>query len=910
MAKRKAARAATAAAQASPSPPPAGPAPEPRAPLEPPRLWPTWLLPGAGALTLLLAFLASPAGEGLDRPGLWTTARWLAATAGLGAIVAFRLAGPARQWVTGAAALLATLALMAALGRNPQLHLAAFELAHPNFVGFPAALAFVLLGAGARAWARAPDSRLAATATVAGLVWATATLLFPHTWLGELRLPLGLALDGLSAPALSTLVAALVVTACALPVLAGWVTALATAHGRSPTLGDLAASSRPVLVHAPWLFVAHHAVAPWLADAPAPGAALAGLLVAALVAALTLLTEELLVREAQAPLPDPHRARVRLTADLAVPAAVLALYGLLKIHGMGPSNTDENIYFYMAADLANGRWPYVDYFFAHPPLHVLVPGAFFAVFGYSLTLAKLFSVTAGAVAGLAVWAIGRRAFGRLAAAFAMVAFLFAAETLKATTNMTGINLTTMWLMLGLWQSLKGRGLTAGLLFGAAATTGFYSMAGICAALLLGAFRDRRFALRQLAGFALVFGSLNLIFLAAAGDAFVDGVYRYHGLKTFADARMVPLTGGPKPFPAALVHNLAVMVDGSSFTKEVYYHAHLWISLAIAPALGLAAWLLSPEGRARPLRFLDPRRFWEPGPHAAAALVFLFALALFIQYSMFRELYSFYFTLIYPALGLLLAYVVVHGAQLVASAVTDEAGPRRDGLGRMAAGVATLAAFCLWVPWALKANAAFPDEAQQRGARNEYTWTPAPMLQDLSAPAHALFWEDYRLKGNMEPGYRYYLWTKKRHFVTLDEVAAFVAERTGPEETIAGASTLAPLIALAAERRLAAGEADTNNKRFRTGLLSEADYWDAICADDVRFIVSAGRSYFTPQKLASLPTARRWFKPVKTFQDPQLTYGGLFPITLFERVGDPGPELEAAGKRCQWEGPRPAPAKGE
>ncbi|MCB9733488.1 MAG: glycosyltransferase family 39 protein [Deltaproteobacteria bacterium] len=354
-----------------------------------------------------------------------------------------------------------------------------------------------------------------------------------------------------------------------------------------------------------------------------------------------------------------------VTALIAVP---LALFLLVKTHGMGTSNTDENIYFYMARDLARGRLPYVDYFFAHPPLHVLVPGVILAVFGWSFTIAKLFAVVAAAVTGGAIFAIGRRAWGPVAGALAAVLFLFAAEQLKASANMTGVNLTTMWLTLGLWASLRGRGALAGVLLGLAATTGFYSMAAICALLVLLPFRPRDAArprglhpgLRQLIAFLLVAGGVNLLFLAVAGDAYVLGVYTFHGLKGLRNDQMVDLFGGDPGFPLSLLHNVAAMASGREFQKELFYQAHLWMGLIVAPLVAIVRFALAPERRPA-WAFLSPRRLWRETPgDGAAVLVALVALALFVQYAMFRELYSFYFVLIYPVLALLVAYAITRG----------------------------------------------------------------------------------------------------------------------------------------------------------------------------------------------------------------------------------------------------------
>jgi len=875
-----------------------------------------WLPAAIAGLALLLALIASPP-DGLARfPGVWLTGRVLVALAAalsLGAhVLRRRGASPrAAPALVGGAAASVALGLVALLGRNPHLSVSPFETANPAFLHLPSALPFVLLAVAAavlryggadpdgdapasESAPRPPSARTLARGVYAvGLLWGTAVLLAPDYFLGVPRHPLVTAFGLLTSGLPTGVLSGLTLLASAVAVGAGWVWAIRSLRHPgtpAPRLAYLGAGA----------LVVHHAVAGLLG-----GAALPGLLVAAALGLAAVVAHALLRAPRAMPGRD-WRLAGRL-GDALLLAGVLLVFFLLKTHGMGASNTDENIYFYMAADLANGHWPYVDYFFAHPPLHVLVPGAFFTVFGFSLTFAKLFSVAAATITGAAIFAIGRRHLGRTAAVLASVLFLFAAETLKASTNMTGINLTTMWLTLGAWQHLKGRGLNAGLLFGAAATTGFYSMAAILGFLVLGLFRRPadgpsrtarqryRFGLRQLAGFALVFGGINILFIFAAGDAYLESVYAYHGMKALRDPQMVELFGGDVAFPLSLLHNVGVMVNGREFTKELFYEAHLWIGLFAAPIVGVAAYLFGRE-RRRLLHLFAPTRLAADGADGVAAILWLVSMALFVQYAMFRELYSFYFVLTYPTLALCVAYAVVHGARLAGTAIGDLDRHRR-GAARLAAGVLALAVVTAYRPWSASLQGVFSDEIVATGARNDYTWREAPVLADLSGFVRAFFWEDYRLKGDIEPGYRHYLWTKKRSFESLDEVAAWVQAHSTPEETIAGASTMAPIVALASGRRLAADEADTNNKRFKTGLLDEATYWNAICADDVKIIVATSRSYFTTRRMDGIPTAKRWFRRAAVIYDEQLTYNGRYPIVLYERVGPPPGD----GRVCQWEG---------
>ena len=105
--------------------------------------------------------------------------------------------------------------------------------------------------------------------------------------------------------------------------------------------------------------------------------------------------------------------------------------------------------------------------------------------------------------------------------------------------------------------------------------------------------------------------------------------------------------------------------------------------------------------------------------------------------------------------------------------------------------------------------------------------------------------------------------------------------------------MAPLVALEAGRRLAAGVVDTNSKRFSSGLLDQDDFWRRVCADRARLLLSIGRSYFNARKLKRLPVVTRYFSRDRTFQDNQLSYGRTFPITFYKRNGD---------TPCEWSEP--------
>ncbi|HUT58524.1 MAG TPA: hypothetical protein VNA25_11825, partial [Phycisphaerae bacterium] len=64
---------------------------------------------------------------------------------------------------------------------------------------------------------------------------------------------------------------------------------------------------------------------------------------------------------------------LRPSPEHGLPAALLLAFLALKAYGLQPAVGDENIYFYMSTRVADGLVPWRDFFFAHPPLHLL-PG--------------------------------------------------------------------------------------------------------------------------------------------------------------------------------------------------------------------------------------------------------------------------------------------------------------------------------------------------------------------------------------------------------------------------------------------------------------------------------------------------------------------------------------------------------
>jgi hypothetical protein len=564
--------------------------------------------------------------------------------------------------------------------------------------------------------------------------------------------------------------------------------------------------------------------------------------------------------------------------ERAAAALVLAVFVLLKVPGLHASWTDDNVYFHMAVRLAGGEWPYRDFFFAHPPLHLAVPALVFRVAGFSVGLAKAIPVVAEGLAGFLLWR-ALRPSSRVLALAALTLHLLAYQVLMGASDLDGENLATCLLAAALLAASAARPALAGVLAGLATGTVLYAAAGVAAVAVACALRDRRAALRFGAGLAAsaatVFGGA----WALGGQRFVDGVFAFHADKLPATGRAAVLAaGGAGAALAGWGRNLALDLGGPAAVRFAANHAPLLAGAALGLAV-LAAALLRRDGAPR-------RALLAPGTPEGAAAVGLAGVALFvIQGAVLPERYAFYDV---PAIP----FLAVLGGAAAATAWRVLAAPasRPAALAGLAAGALAFAAHPLLASAA--AARAFPEERRRAGQEVRYAWRDPEALVGVAQVSRALLWSDRRVRGEPEPGWRHALWNKSSAFTSAREIAAAVRDGSSPGETVTGSSMLAPLVALLAERRMAAGELDTNQKRFATGSLGDEELLARALADRVRFVLASPRSHFTEELLERDPRWASRFRRHRVFEDPGLSRAGPVRLVLYRRLDEAGQAPDA------------------
>jgi len=902
------------------------PADEPAPNETPAQHWLAMVLVGLGLGLLALAQLVTPVTAPkfpvLSSCSLALVVATFASVAGAAVLCWL---GPPRA----AAAVLLSCAAIAAL-----LSLRLRELAEPGLVlGWaaplrdslmgvtPTMMAAVAIGGVCALWLDGGSGPARALAGIGGVgLWLHAFL--PVGWLGSAVVPALAGLSGIARPETPAVDIALqggtfvvVAAILATALLAG------LAGSRSlPRAALLALAGSLTSLCVAW---------PLLHTVPASGVALqtAGALV------LTAGSLVFMLRWRR----DDALATVRLPAEAAAVALILATWCILKANGLRYSTTDEGLYFYAARMWSEGHLPYRDFFFSHPPLHIGVPALLYGVFGYHFVIGKLLSAGAALVAGLAAWRIARAHIGVFAGVLTLGLYLTACEVLQASTNLTGINLTAAWMVLGIWAALSRRFFWSGLLLGAAASTGFYSLGTFLALFVLAMAqplpsanlrRWQRFSRHPAAalalGFLCVWGTLNLYFTAIAGDSYLDGVYAYHLAKRAKVVGYVPLSEGPQ----AILANFFTLLESRDFTITLYYHAPHYLLALLAPVgVALRLWLRGLLPRTGLLQstekkrkgeatsptdwalLFDPRRWWlHPGMGGATMIVWLATGALIVEFGQFKERYDFYYSLLIPGLAVCAAAwldaVLELGQAVVRGMRTERAWQPPAALHWATAGA--LAVSLLWVSVNLWANRkAYPSEFNQvegsggLGERLTFDWLDPPGPRWLAEMTRGLYWSDTRLRGNIESGVHHYLWNKKRWFSKAEEIAAYIEDHSEPSDTITGASDYAPLLALLAHRRLAGNQVDTNSKVFNTGAVPLEQFWDKACADHVKFLIVAPMSYFAPQTIQKRSTIVENFRREKVFSDPMLRHWKNTDIELWVRKSEP------PAKACEFKGARGA-----
>ena len=153
---------------------------------------------------------------------------------------------------------------------------------------------------------------------------------------------------------------------------------------------------------------------------------------------------------------------------------VILLFLIINISQIGFKFSDENIYFYMGKLILQGQLPYQDFFFASPPLQIIIIAGFLTLFGSKIILLKLLPIFASIISSIFIFIILKKRFSSLHGLLASTLYLFSFVVLTTTDHSTGIHLATMFLVIGCYLIYEKKYFLAGILVSLSLLTRLYS----------------------------------------------------------------------------------------------------------------------------------------------------------------------------------------------------------------------------------------------------------------------------------------------------------------------------------------------------------------------------------------------------------------------------------------------------
>jgi len=212
-------------------------------------------------------------------------------------------------------------------------------------------------------------------------------------------------------------------------------------------------------------------------------------------------------------------------------SAFLILFLVLKIVNMGFKFSDENIYFYMGKIILQGQLPYKDFFFASPPIQLIIINLSLLFFGQKIILLKLIPIFACAVSGIFIFVILSKKFSSLQALIASTIYLFSFVVLTTSDHFTGIHLTTMFLIISYYFIENEKPFIAGVFSALSCLTRFYAIFAIFGILIYFLIKNKKALLSFIIGYASIFIPVNFVLCFFFKENYVSSVFLYHFLKS-------------------------------------------------------------------------------------------------------------------------------------------------------------------------------------------------------------------------------------------------------------------------------------------------------------------------------------------------------------------------------------------
>lgn len=444
--------------------------------------------------------------------------------------------------------------------------------------------------------------------------------------------------------------------------------------------------------------------------------------------------------------------------------------------------SDENIYFYDAWLMSQGELPYRDFFFAHPPWH-LIPGWILMVCceGFDFYIMKGLPLLPTVVTALVIYIIVRKSSDRLSGMIAMILFLFSYDLLRASSHWTAINWAVMWMSLGYWSLLKERFSLAAVFTAMGISTGIYIVpaAAVFAVLIsLKAFKKSVIFLLLL---SLSLAVLNGPFIWFGGTDFFNDVIIYHLNKPASSGG-----GFLEQSMTLLFHNFYLL------------SAPLFLLLTFLVLLFIR--------KERVVEAVENLRSLETSSMRYVGFSVLLILLAYVVFIMTRKsLFHYYFVLLFP-------FAAMAGGLFFALLRSIYKSDARMARAFVSGGMLLYLAVGYFLPVLLERHLAY--YTSNLGRTVVYKMPTSFLPKKLEKVFIKQLYDPERVIGKNYTGIQYYLWHESRTLDSVINIAQAIQDQKSDQGLIFGDSTSTPLVALLSGIRIADNMVDTNTMRYR------------------------------------------------------------------------------------------------
>ena len=207
-------------------------------------------------------------------------------------------------------------------------------------------------------------------------------------------------------------------------------------------------------------------------------------------------------------------------------AVIIIFTFIIRLIFLHPSFSDENVYFLMGKSLTEGKTPYKDFFFAHPPLQIYTLALLFSVFGSSFIIGKMLTLITSTLCVVLTFLISKELFDEKTAFITAIIFLVAPAFLAFSTMGHGMWETMFLVLLSTYLLIKNKLYLSGITLVAAIFFRYLTIIYFPFFLVLLYLRKQKFK-QFLISFFLTFLVSSTLILCTFGSDYINQTISYH-----------------------------------------------------------------------------------------------------------------------------------------------------------------------------------------------------------------------------------------------------------------------------------------------------------------------------------------------------------------------------------------------